>query len=57
MDDEALAQKVLLGDVKDGEVIVARAFEPLTHRQLSRQLSSLGHDKVKVVSISAARTR
>ena len=50
LDDEALAQKVLVADVKDGEVIVARAFEPLTQAVIA-QLSSLGHDKVKVVDI------
>src|SRR5450631_3572421 len=30
MEDELLAQKVLVADVRDGEIIVARAFEPLT---------------------------
>ncbi len=50
MEDELLAQKVLVADVRDGEIIVARAFEPLTQAVVG-QLLALGHDKVKVVDI------
>ncbi len=50
LDDETLATKVLVSDVKDGEIIVARAFEPLT-QAIVTQLLGLGHDKVKVVDI------
>ena len=50
MEDELLAQKVLTADVRDGEIIVARAFEPLTQAVVT-QLLALGHDKLKVVDI------
>ena len=50
MEDELLAQKVLVADVRDGEIIVARAFEPLTQAVVT-QLLALGHDKLKVVDI------
>ena len=47
-------EKVLIGDVMDEEkqVVVARAFEPLT-RSICRQLMDLGVDKVKVVNTTA----
>ena len=50
LEDEALATKVLIADVRDGEITVARAFEPLT-RSAVRQLLDLGHKKVQVVDI------
>jgi DNA-directed RNA polymerase subunit beta len=46
--DEETATKILLNDVKDGDSIVARAFEPLTLATV-RQLINLGHREVEVV--------
>jgi DNA-directed RNA polymerase subunit beta len=40
--------KVLIGDVRDGEITVARAFEPLTKATV-RQILALGVKSVKVV--------
>ncbi len=48
LEDEVLATKVLVSDVKDGEIIVARAFEPLTQAVVT-QLLALGHNRAKVV--------
>ena len=48
LDEEEIATKVLIADVLDGEITVARAFEPLTKTIVS-QLLSLGHTSVKVV--------
>ena len=50
LEDETLATKVLINDVRDGEITVARAFEPLT-RSAVRQLLDLGHSNVQVVDI------
>ena len=50
LEDETLATKVLINDVRDGEITVARAFEPLT-RSAVRQLLDLGHTSVQVVDI------
>ena len=50
LEDETLATKVLINDVRDGEITVARAFEPLT-RSAVRQLLDLGHTNVQVVDI------
>jgi len=47
-DDEAIATKVLITDVRDGEITVARAFEPLTKATI-KQILQLGVNKVKVV--------
>ena len=47
LDEEELATKVLIADVRDGEVTVARAFEPLTKATV-RQIMALGHKDVKV---------
>src|SRR5947207_3106918 len=49
--EEDLATKVLIADVLDGEVTVARAFEPLTAATV-RQIMALGHKDVKVIDIS-----
>ena len=48
---KSLATKVLIADVLDGEVTVARAFEPLTKATV-RQIMALGHKEVKVIDIS-----
>jgi DNA-directed RNA polymerase subunit beta len=48
LDEEEIASKVLIADVLDGEITVARAFEPLSKTTVS-QLLSLGHTSVKVV--------
>ena len=47
-DDEAIATKVLINDVRDGEITVARAFEPLTKATI-KQILQLNVTKVKVV--------
>src|SRR5205809_135892 len=51
LDEEKLATKVLTAEVRDGEVTVARAFEPLTLATV-RQVMGLGHKDVKVIDIS-----
>ncbi len=48
LDEEEISTKVLIEDIRDGEITVARAFEPLNAATI-RQLISLGHAKVKVV--------
>ncbi|OJV08334.1 MAG: DNA-directed RNA polymerase subunit beta, partial [Verrucomicrobia bacterium 61-8] len=48
LDEEEIATKVLIEDIRDGEITVARAFEPLNAATI-RQLISLGHKTVKVV--------
>jgi len=48
LDEEEIATKVLIEDIRDGEITVARAFEPLNAATI-RQLLSLGHKTVKVV--------
>ncbi len=50
LEDETLATKVLIEDVRDGEITVARAFEPLT-RSAVRQLLDLGITTVQAVDI------
>lgn len=50
LEDEDLATKVLIADVRDGEITVARSFEPLT-KSVVRQLLDLGVNKVEVVDI------
>ena len=49
MPEETLASKVLFKDVLDGELIVARAYEPLTIGVI-RQLIALGQKSIRVVS-------
>jgi len=48
LDEEEISTKVLIQDIRDGEITVARAFEPLNAATI-RQLISLGHKAVKVV--------
>ncbi len=48
LDEEEIATKVLIADIRDGEITVGRAFEPLT-TAIVRQLIALGHKSVKVV--------
>ncbi len=55
LEDELLATKVLIQDVRDGEITVARAFEPLT-RSAVRQLLDLGVTTVQVVDIKTDDT-
>ncbi|HEY5752616.1 MAG TPA: DNA-directed RNA polymerase subunit beta [Chthoniobacterales bacterium] len=50
LEDEELNTKVLTADVRDGELTVARAFEPLTVATV-RQIMSLGLNEVEVVDI------
>ena len=49
-DEEALATKLPVRDVLDGEIIVGRAYEPLTVG-IVRQLLDLGHKSIPVVDI------
>jgi len=51
LEEEAIATKVLTADVLDGEITVARAFEPLTKATI-RQIIALGIKSVKVVDTS-----
>ncbi len=48
LEEEELNTKVLIQDVRDGEITVARAFEPLTKATL-QQVMSLGVSEVDVV--------
>ncbi len=48
LDEEEIATKVLIADVLDGDITVARAFEPLNAAAV-RDLLALGHKTVKVV--------
>ena len=48
LDEEEIATKVLIADVLDGDITVARAFEPLNAAAV-RDLMALGHKTVKVV--------
>ncbi len=52
LDEEELTSKVLFKDLLDGDVVVAKAYEPLTPG-IVRQLMDLGHKSIKVISISA----
>ncbi|MFZ4764210.1 MAG: DNA-directed RNA polymerase subunit beta [Roseimicrobium sp.] len=49
LSDEELSTKVIFKDVLDGELIVARAYEPLT-QGIVRQLIQLGHKTLKCVT-------
>src|SRR5947209_3447276 len=53
--EEEIATKVLIGDVRDGEITVARAFEPLTKATV-RQILNLGTTTVKVVDVKDGDT-
>ncbi|MBE2205092.1 MAG: DNA-directed RNA polymerase subunit beta [Chthoniobacterales bacterium] len=46
--EEEISTKVLIADIRDGEITVARAFEPL-NSTIIRELVGLGHKSVKVV--------
>ena len=48
IEEEEIASKVLIADVRDGEITVARAFEPLTKATI-RQVIALGVKSVQVV--------
>lgn len=48
LEEEEIATKVLTADVRDGEITVARAFEPLTKATI-RQILALGTKSVDVV--------
>src|ERR1700678_3893835 len=48
LEEEEIASKVLIADVRDGEITVARAFEPLTKATI-RQIIALGVKDVNVV--------
>ena len=48
LEEEEIASKVLIADVLDGEITVARAFEPLTKATI-RQVIALGVKSVQVV--------
>ncbi|MGI8890727.1 MAG: DNA-directed RNA polymerase subunit beta [Chthoniobacterales bacterium] len=53
LDEESLAMKVLTADVLDGEVTVARAFEPLTLAVVRSLMSEpLNMKSVKVIDIT-----
>src|SRR3954454_1975038 len=51
LDEEQLASKVLTADIRDGEVTVARAFEPLTLATV-HQIMALNIHEAKVIDIS-----
>jgi DNA-directed RNA polymerase subunit beta len=48
LEEEQISSKVLIADVRDGEITIARAFEPLTKATI-RQILALGISSVKVV--------
>src|SRR6201982_1728931 len=51
IDEERLATKVLTADIRDGEVTVARAFEPLTPATV-RQIMALNIHEARGIDIS-----
>ncbi len=51
LSEEEVSTKLLFKDILDGELIVARAYEPLTAGVI-RQLIQLGHKTVKVITAS-----
>jgi len=55
LDEEEIATVVPIADVLDGEITVARAFEPLTKATI-RQLIALGHKKIRAVDTKPADT-
>src|ERR1700752_1749165 len=55
LEEEEIATKVLISDVRDGEITVARAFEPLTKATI-RQIITLGVKDVQVVDTKADDT-
>ncbi len=48
LDEEEIGTKVLLADVREGDAIIARAYEPLTPAVV-RDLVRAGHASVKVI--------
>jgi len=48
LDEEEIGSKVLLADVREGDAIIARAYEPLTPAVV-RDLVRAGHSSVKVI--------
>ncbi|MDP9290780.1 MAG: DNA-directed RNA polymerase subunit beta, partial [Verrucomicrobiota bacterium] len=48
LEEEELATKILISDVRDGEITIARAFESLTKATI-RQIQALGVTSVQVV--------
>jgi DNA-directed RNA polymerase subunit beta len=50
LEEDALGTRVLIKDVRDGEITVARAFEPLT-RATIQQILTLGVNEVEVVDV------
>ncbi|PWU07574.1 MAG: DNA-directed RNA polymerase subunit beta [Verrucomicrobia bacterium] len=48
MDEETISTKILISDIRDGEITVARAFEPLNLATVN-QLMALGYKTVSVV--------
>jgi DNA-directed RNA polymerase subunit beta len=48
LDEEEIGTKVLLADVREGDAIIARAYEPLTPTVV-RDLVRAGHSSVKVI--------
>ncbi|MGC3988876.1 MAG: DNA-directed RNA polymerase subunit beta [Chthoniobacteraceae bacterium] len=55
LEEEEIATKVLIADVRDGEITVARAFEPLTKAAI-RQILTLGVKSVQVVDVKEGDT-
>jgi DNA-directed RNA polymerase subunit beta len=50
LEEDALSTRVLIKDVRDGEITVARAFEPLTKATI-QQILTLGVHEVEVVDV------
>ncbi len=48
LEEDDISSKVLIADIRDGEITVARAFEPLTKATV-RQVLALGISEVQVV--------
>ena len=55
LEEEEIASKVLVSDVLDGEITIARAFEPLTKAAVS-QVLALGVKSVSVVDLKGDDT-
>ncbi|MEI6714692.1 MAG: DNA-directed RNA polymerase subunit beta [Verrucomicrobiota bacterium] len=55
LEEEEIASKVLISDVLDGEITIARAFEPLTKAAVS-QILALGVKSVSVVDLKGDDT-
>ena len=55
LEEDEIATKVLISDVRDGEITVARAFEPLTKATI-RAVLALGVKDVQVVDTKADDT-